>query len=441
MKYRLLACAAIAIAFAAPASAAESLVVVRAGHLFDSAAGRFLDDQAVTIEGGKVTAVSPWRGFAPPAGAKIVDLSAMWVMPGFIDVHTHITGDPTIQPYDSYNLSNARLAVIGAGNARKTLLAGFTAIRDVGSAGYGDVALRDGINAGEIPGPRIFASGPALGITGGHCDENNLAPEFNYSAEAVADGPDAVRAIVRRNIKYGVNHIKFCATGGVFSKGDEPGAPQYSQEEMNVLIAEAHDHSRRVAAHAHGAEGIKRAIRAGVDTIEHASLIDDEGLRMAKAAGTFLNMDIYNGDYTEAEGVKNGVSEESMRKNRETTDIQRENFAKAVKMGIKLAYATDGGVYPNGDNPKQFAYMVRFGMTPAQAIQSATSVAADAIGDRTLGGVAPGKVADIVAVGADPLADIRALEHARFVMKAGQVYRGAPEQCAAAPAAWPCEAP
>ncbi|TXG82578.1 MAG: amidohydrolase family protein [Sphingomonadales bacterium] len=441
MKSRLLACAALAAAFAAPAYAAEPMVVVHAGQLFDSAAGTFVADRAVLIEGGMVTAVQPWRGFAVPATAKVVDLSGQWVMPGFIDLHTHITGDPTIPPYESYNITPARAAVLGAANARKTLLAGFTAIRDVGSAGYGDVALRDGINAGEIPGPRIFASGPALGITGGHCDENNLAPEYRFSAEGVADGPDAVRAMIRRNVKFGVNHIKFCGTGGVFSKGTDPGAPQYSQEEVNVLIAEAHDHKRRVAVHAHGAEGIKRAIRAGVDTVEHASYIDDEALRMARAAGTFVNMDIYNGDYTEAEGKKNGVPEESMRKNRETTDIQRENFAKAVKMGIKLPFASDSGVYPHGDNPRQFAIMVRYGMTPAQAIQSATAVAADAIGDRTLGGIAPGKVADLVAVSRDPLADIRALEQVNFVMKAGQAYRGTPAQCAAAPAAWPCAQP
>lgn len=441
MYRRLLACAALAALPSIPALAAGPQIVLRAGQLFDGATGRFVADQAVVIEGGTVTAVRPWRSFAVPAGANVVDLSAQWVMPGFIDMHTHITGDPTITPYESYNISNARAAIIGAGNAYKTLLAGFTAIRDVGSGGFSDVALRDGIARGDVPGPRIFASGPALGITGGHCDENNLAPELDYRAEAVADGADAVRTMVRRNVKYGVDHIKYCATGGVFSKGTIPGAPQYSQEEMNVLVSEAHDHNRRVAAHAHGAEGIKRAIRAGVDTVEHASIIDEEGLKMAKAAGTVLNMDIYNTEYTQSEGKKNGVPEESMQKDRDTADVQRENFAKAVKMGVKLAFASDAGVYPNGDNPKHFFYMVKYGMTPAQAIQAATSVAAEAIGDRTLGHIAPGKAADIVAVSRDPLADIRALEQVNFVMKAGQVYRGAPAQCAAAPAAWPCEAP
>jgi imidazolonepropionase-like amidohydrolase len=346
------------------------------------------------------------------------------VLPGLIDTHTHITGDPTLPPYYGYGMSVPRVALKGAAFARRTLLAGVTTIRDVGAVGFSDIAVRDAINDGEIPGPRILASGPALGITGGHCDDNLLAPEFKHSSEGAADGIVGVRTAVRRNIKYGADLIKFCGTGGVFSKGTIPGAQQYTFQEMQALIDEAHMHGRKVAVHAHGAPGIKSAIRAGVDTVEHASLIDDEGLQLARKAGTFLSMDIYNTEYTQAEGPKRGELEEFLRKDREVGDAQRENFRKAVKLGVKLTFGTDSGVYPHGDNAKQLAVMVRYGMTPMQAIQAATASSADALGlKEQTGALIAGLAADIIAVRRDPLEDIRALEQVDFVMKAGQVYK------------------
>jgi imidazolonepropionase-like amidohydrolase len=291
--------------------------------------------------------------------------------------------------------------------------------------GYSDVALRDAIEAGEIVGPRVYASGPSIGISGGHCDMNLLRPEIPYRAEGVADGPDAVRAVVRRNVRYGADVIKYCGTGGVFSKGTVPGRQQFTAAEVAALIDEARMHGRKVAVHAHGAEGIKVAIRAGVDSVEHASLIDDEGLKLAKERGTFLSMDIYNTDYTQAEGKKNDVPEEFLRKDREVGTLQRENFRKAVKAGIRLTLGSDAGIFPHGDNARQFAVMTSYGMTPMQAIQAATVRGAELLGaEKEIGTLAIGAHADLVAVTGDPLADVRALEKMEFVMKGGTIYAG-----------------
>jgi len=410
---------------AGAARAVESTVsVIRAGRLVDVANGKVLGGQVIVVRDGRIEAVGSADSVAIPAGAKIVDLSSYTVLPGLIDTHTHITSDPTLPPYAGYGLSVPRMALKGAAYAQRTLLAGITTIRDVGATGFSDVAVRDAINDGEIPGPRMLVSGPALGITGGHCDSNLLAPEYKEVSDGVADGIVGVRHAVRRNVKYGVDVIKFCGTGGVFSKGDTPGAQQYTFQEMQALIDEAHMAGRKVAVHAHGAAGIKSAIRAGVDTVEHASLIDDEGLQLARKAGIYLSMDIYNSDYTQAEGPKRGELEEFLRKDREIAEAQRENFRKAVRLGVKLTFGTDAGVYPHGDNAKQLAYMVRYGMTPMQAIQAATLNGADALGlkDQT-GALAAGLAADIIAVKRDPLEDIRALEQVDFVMKAGQVYK------------------
>ena len=428
--------------FAAAYASAGDLVAIKAGRLVDVVNGRVLEDQLIVVEDKRIRDVGPASRVDIAASAKVIDLSAYTVMPGFVDTHTHVTSDPTISYYDSYNVSTGREAVFGVMNARRTLLAGFTTIRNVGAGGFSDVAVRDGIERGDVMGPRIFASGPALGITGGHCDENNLAPEYNYSEEGVADGVDAVRKMVRRNIKYGADLIKYCGTGGVFSKGDSPGAPQYTFDEAKAIVDEAHSHGRTVAVHAHGAEGIKIAIRAGADSIEHASLVDDQGIRMAARAGTVFSMDIYNTDYTQAEGKKNGVPEENLQKDRDIGDIQRENFRKALQAGVKMSFGTDAGVYPNGDNAKQFAVMARYGMTPMQAIVAATETGAVLLKrEKDFGAIEAGRFADIIAVKGDPLADVTVLERVHFVMKEGRVYRGDAAQCAAAPSVWPCEGP
>ncbi len=406
------------------ATAVPPVTVVKAGRLIDVAAGRVRESQAIVIEGGRIVAVGPQASTATPAGATVIDLGGSTVLPGLIDTHTHVTSDPRLPPYYGYGISRPRAALMGARFARDTLHSGVTTARNVGAGGFTDVALRDAITAGDVIGPRLLVSGPSLGITGGHCDGNMLAPEFEERSDGVADGVDAVRAAVRRNVKYGVDLIKFCGTGGVFSKGTRVGAQQFTQDEMNALVDEAHMHGRRVAVHAHGASGIKAALRAGVDTVEHASLIDDEGLKLAKEKGAWLSMDIYNTEYTQREGPKRGELEEFLRKDREVAQAQRDNFRKAVEMGIKMTMGTDTGVHPHADAPRQLAWMVKYGMTPMQAIQAATINGAQALGiEAEVGQLAPGFSADLVAVPGDPLADVGLLGDVAFVMKAGVVYK------------------
>jgi imidazolonepropionase-like amidohydrolase len=410
---------------AAPASA--KTVVVRAAHMVDVLAGRTVDNVQVVITDGRIAAVGK-AGEAVPAGAETIDLGARTLVPGLIDMHVHLTGDPRFGGYRTLEYTDNFWTVVGVANAKRTVEAGFTTVRNVGSSNYDDVALKQGIEAGYITGPRIVPATYALGATGGHCDSTEYPPSITVPAPGIANSPDEFRAAVRKMRKYGAEVIKVCMTGGVLSKTDSVGGQQMSLEEIKAVTDEAHMLGMRVAAHAHGTAGINDALRGGVDTIEHASLADDESFKLAKAKGAWLDMDIYNDDYILAEGAKNGVFEESLAKERLVGRKQRETFRAAHAAGVKLLFGTDGGVYPNGDNAKQFAKMVEWGMTPLEAIQAATRSAAEAL-DKTadVGAIAPGRYGDLVAVDGDPLADVRVLEKPAFVMKGGEVVvRAAP---------------
>jgi imidazolonepropionase-like amidohydrolase len=415
---------ALLLAFAStPAVAAQTYV--SAARMVDPVSGKIIADPAVLIEDGKVVSVSSRLTMKPPTGAETIDLGDKTLLPGLIDMHTHVIGDASLGGYSGFGESRESAAIWGVVNAERTLKAGFTAIRNVGAGDFADVALRDAINQGLVAGPRMFVSGPSIGIIGGHCADNNLLPaDQNAFGEGVATGPWEMRAKVRINIKHGADLIKTCSTGGVFSKGTVPGAEQNTVEEIAAIVAEAHQRGLKVASHAHGNQGIKNAIFAGVDTIEHASYLDKEAINMAKKRGVYLVMDIYNTEYTQTEGRKNGVLEESLRKDAEIAEIQRESFRAAVKAGVKVVYGTDSGVYPHGDNAKQFFWMVKYGMTPIEAIRSATTLAAEALGkEKSLGRISVGYAADLIAIDGDPLADITVLEKVKFVMKDGVVYK------------------
>jgi imidazolonepropionase-like amidohydrolase len=414
---------ALASALAAPVHAAER-TVVHAGHLLDVDSGRMLADQAVSIEAGKVVSVQPWSADAAK-GARVLDWTAWTVVPGLMDMHTHISEPAeTADIAAPLKISPAQQAFVGAMNARRTLQAGFTTVRDVGVyRGFADIALRDAINAGEIPGPRMFVAGAYITAPGGGGEITGLPagtvvpPAFR---QGVSQGVDDVRRHVDLILDQGADQIKVIATGAVLANGTEPGKPEFTEAEIHAAVVEAAKRGKFVAAHAHGAEGIKRAIRAGVRSIEHGSLIDDEGIALLKQHGTWLVADIYDGDYIEEIGTRDHWSPEILRKNEDTTLAQREGFRKAVKTGVHLAFGTDAGVYPHGQNARQFAYMVRYGMTPLQAIRSATIDAARLLGkQKELGSIAPGKAADLVAVGCDPLHDVDCLRQIRGVIKAG----------------------
>jgi imidazolonepropionase-like amidohydrolase len=405
------------------AAAQADTVVVTADKMIDVLAGRVVDRPQVTIVDGRIAAVAS-QGAAVPAGARRIDLAGMTLLPGLIDMHTHITGDPRYSGYRGLEFTDNFWTVVGVANAKKTLEAGFTTIRNVGSDNYDDVAIKQGIEQGFVPGPRIVPATYAMGATGGHCDSTEFPPSISAPRPQIANGPAEIRATVRKLRKYGAEVIKFCGTGGVFSKTDSVGGQQYDLAEMKALVDEAHMLGLKVAVHAHGAAGIKDAIRAGVDTIEHASLADDEAFKLAKEHGTWFSMDIYNDDYIQAEGAKNGVFKESLEKERTIGLKQRQTFQAAVKAGVKMVFGTDAGVYPNGYNARQFATMVQWGMTPMQAIQAATANAAEALGrPGDVGAIAAGRYGDLIAVAGDPLADVTRLQSVAFVMKGGEVVK------------------
>jgi len=413
----------IAIPSVAQQEPTKTTVVIRGGKLFDPATGRMLESPVVVVSGNRIEAVGS-RELGVPAGARLIDLGDVTLLPGFIDVHTHLTSNAGGGGYESLGTSTPRAALIGAKNARLTLLAGFTSVRNVGAEGYADVALRDAIDAGDVIGPRMQVSGPPLGITGGHCDNNLLAPEFHYSAEGVADGVEAVMHRVREVVKYGADVIKFCASGGVFSKGDNPKLEQYSPAEMQALITEAHRLGRKVATHAHSAIAIKDAVRAGVDSIEHGIFLDDEGIQLMKEHKTFLVPTSYPLFWFEEHAPKMHFPPWVTEKAAIIIPAAKQNMTKAFHSGVRVALGTDAGVYPHGENGGEFWSMVTLGLTPTQALQAGTMNAAELMGwSERVGSISKGKLADIVAIKGDPLADVRLLQHVQFVMKDGVVYK------------------
>ncbi len=408
---------------------AKTVTVIKAGRLIDTVTGRVLENQTIVIEGEMIKAVG--SNLPVPQGAEVIDLSRMTVMPGFTDSHVHITGQSGTAEYYEATFRRTVMdeAVSAHIYAKRTLDAGFTTVRSLGSGPFVDISLRNAINRGDFPGPRIIAANMYIGSTGSHGDLNGFSPWLGDRTPpemtGLADGVDEVRKKVRYLIKYGADVIKFGATAGVLSEEASVGAPQYSQEEMNAIVAEAHLHGIKVTAHAHGAEGIKMAVKAGVDSVEHGSFLDEEGIRLMKERGTYLSADIYNDDYILAEFAKFGTPQKIIEKEKLVGRTQRENFQKAVKAGVKIAYGTDAGVYPHGWNAKQFAKMVEWGMTPMGAIQASTRNNADLFGwsDR-IGSIAVGKFADIIAVDGDPLKNVGILERIDFVMKGGVVHKG-----------------
>jgi imidazolonepropionase-like amidohydrolase len=398
-------------------------VAVHAGHVLDVKSGKLLADQTLIIENGKIVASGPAAETTVPADATRIDLPNATVLPGLIDAHTHLTMNPQFG-YETLALSVPRQALIGAKNARMTLLAGFTTVRNVGAQDFSDVALRDAINAGDVPGPRLLVSGPALSITGGHCDNNMLPFEYHRTSDGVADGIAAVQHKVRENIKYGADLIKVCATGGVLSLGDNPQHSQFTLEEMKAIVADAHRLGRKVAAHAHGAEGIRWAAEAGVDSIEHGSYIDDAGIAAMKEHGTYLVPTLYLGDWMLDNAGLTRLPPPLLAKAQEIIPIARKNIAHAFASGVKVALGTDAAVYPHGMNGHEFAVMVKLGLTPLQAIQAGTVNAADLLGwSGKVGTLEPGAWADVIAVDGDPVKDVTTLEGVKFVMKGGEVVK------------------
>jgi imidazolonepropionase-like amidohydrolase len=419
--------AVVLAALACTASAqapASKRTVIRAGRVLNVRTGELRANQAMVIEGDKIAQIAPSSEVTAASGDTTIDLPDATLLPGLIDMHTHLTFDLNSLGYQGLSISTAREALHGARNARRTLEAGFTTVRNLGAKDYADLALRDAINDGDVIGPRMVASGPALGITGGHCDENLLPPAFHFAGQGVADGVEGVQHKVREVIKYGADVIKICATGGVLSKGDDPNASQYTLEEMKAIVADAHRLGRRVAAHAHGAEGVRWASEAGVDSIEHGHLMDDAAIATLKKNGTYLVPTLFLGEYMEKNMDRSDIPEYSKQKMRDVIAAMRKNTGKAFAAGVKVAFGTDAAVYPHGLNAGEFHVYVSLGMTPLAAIQTATINASDLLGPKYLvGSLDTGRWADVIAVDGDPTKDVTILGHVKFVMKGGAVYK------------------
>lgn len=399
--------------------------LIRADRLLDVRTGRWLENVEIEVRDGRIKTIlhgAPGLKMIT-TDTRIVDLRGMSLVPGLIDMHVHLDSDPSYGGYTGLQFSDRFWSVLQVKHAGETLDAGFTTVRNVGSEAFNDVGLRQAIDEGKIRGPRVVTATYSFGATGGHCDSTYFPPSFDSKSPYNADSPEEGRKRVRELRKYGAQVIKICATGGVFSRNTEPGQQQLAEAEMAAIVDEAHQWGLKVAAHAHGANGIAAAIRAGVDTIEHASLIDDAGIALAKKSNAWLSMDIYNTDYTQAEGARNGVLEDNLRKDREIAELQRQAFRRAHAAGVRMVYGTDAGVYPHGQNGRQFAVMVRYGMTPLEAIQSATVNASQALGREDVGVAEVGRFADFVAVKGDPTADVTLLAHIPVVIQGGDVVK------------------
>jgi len=414
----------LALALFGAAGLQAKQTLINADGYVDVATGETVQYISVLVEDNKIIKIGTQGQVRADKDAEVINLSGKTLVPGLMDMHVHLTGDAEDNFLASKGNSVPRQTVKAVKNAKKTLMAGFTTVRNLGAKGYSVIAVRDGINAGEVVGPRIWAAGHSVSITGGHCDDNFSPPEAKSISGGVADGPWAVRAKVRENIKYGANTIKVCATGGVFSKGTKVGIQQLTEEEIRAAVEEAHMRGLVAAAHAHGTNGIKAAIRAGIDSIEHCSFMDQEAIDLALEYGTYLSCDIYNTEYTLAFGEANGVPEENILKEKMVSKAQRESFRRATLAGVKMVFGSDAAIYPHGDNGKQFSRMVKFGMTPIQAIQSATINSATLLKvDDKLGQIKEGYLADLVAVEGNPLMNIDTMENVVFVMKDGEIYK------------------